>query len=111
MHDSDSRRSRERLYVRTATVTRGAGIQPKDTSAWFFKLMSNELRETKTISEKNSGRNGGKFHHFRRIRNESALKSRFCQPGRERPRWIGRKPGCARPKGPEPKRSRKRRPI
>src|ERR1700722_7156019 len=30
-------------------------------------------------------------------------KSRFCQPGRERPRWIGRKPGCAEPRGAEPK--------
>ena len=30
------------------------------------------------------------------IRNESALKSRLRQPGRERPRWIGGNPGCAR---------------
>jgi hypothetical protein len=71
--------------------------------AYVFELMSNELRGTKPNSEKNSGRNRRKFHHFRRIRNESALKSRFCQPGRERPRWIGRKPGCARPKRPRTK--------
>jgi hypothetical protein len=57
--------------------------------AYDFKLMTNELRETKSYSKKNSGRIGADFHHFRRIRNESALKSRFCQPGRERPRWIG----------------------
>src|ERR1041385_615827 len=61
------------------------------------------------LLEKKSGRQLQDRHFARRIRNEPAVKSRFRQPGRERPRWIERKLGCASPaRGANQERSRRR---